>query len=168
MFPPCNRSHCLFCFFSQFFFFAKSCRRYQGVANLPPPSHFTAHFPQQLSSGIHVSFHTWCCSATWSQHSLTKRQRSASQTDAVMWIFCLLRFCFSVCLIVELLALSVPAWVSPWSPSIGLTGGCITYRQMSTVIANWLLTHVPDTVFWEKRGGDYTTAITFRGWKSMC
>lgn len=99
-----------------------------------------------------------------------KQPRSASQTDAIVWIFSLLLF-FFVCLFAKLVALSVPTLASfsvSMESSIGSTDGCITYRQMSTVIADWPLIHVLDTVFWEERGGDCTTAITFSGWKSMC
>lgn len=121
---------------------------------------FYSTLPTAASSGICVSFHTWCWFATWSRQS-SKQLRSVSQTDAKhklfwLWIFFFLFFWF---------AFNVPRWLtriyslSPWSHCLIDRQG-ITYRQMSTVIANWPLIHVLNTMFCEE-GRDYITAITF-------
>lgn len=117
---------------------------------------FYSTLPTAASSGICVSFHTWCWFATWSRQS-SKQLRSVSQTDAThrLWSFFFFFFWF---------AFNVPRWLTriySWSLGsiiISMESLCligrqgITYRQMSTVIANWPLIHVLNTMFCEGGG----------------
>lgn len=144
-FPPSDRSRRPFFYFLllfSFFSLAKSCRSQQGVANLPPLSHFTAHFPQQPSCGIRVSFHTWCCSATWSQHSRKNNHaRLHKQMPSCEYFpfFCF----FFVCLFAKLVALSVPtlASFSVSMESLHWIDRRVYYIQANEHCNSWLTAH---------------------------
>lgn len=131
-----------------------------SVANLSSLSYFTLHFPQcpPLGSTSHSTPDVG--SPTWSRQSalsFTNRchmrpMRSYDHESLPSELF-------------------VPGWLMHlhwWnlvSNIISMESLClierqgIAYRQMSTVIANWPLIHVPNTMFCEE-GSNYIRAIT--------
>lgn len=136
------------------------CGTQQGVANLPSLPHFTVHFPQRLPLGS-VSHSTPDVGSPPDLGSLQnnyarfhKQMPNTDCSDCESFFFLFFWFAFNV-----------PRWLtriyslSPWSHCLIDRQG-ITYRQMSTVIANWPLIHVLNTMFCEE-GRDYITAITF-------
>lgn len=145
--------------------FAKSCETQQGVANLPSLSHFTVHFPQYPPPGS-VSHSTPDVTSPpdlntlWKTTTLSYTNRCHMHAALTVNLLSFLSF-----LSFFWLALNVPSLGSiiiPMESLLLIDRRDITYRQMSTVITNWPLVCVPNTMFC-KEGRDCVTAITFSG-----
>ena len=124
---------------------------------------FYSTLPTAASSGTFVSFHTWCWFATWSQQA-SKQLCSISQTEAactqIVWIgtVSFLLICFQCAKLIPIYSWSLVTSLSPQSHSFWLADRQgITYRQMNTVLANWTLIHVLNTMFCKEGSGLYNS-----------
>lgn len=136
----------------------------QSAANLPPLPHFTVHFPQRRPPGS-VSHSTPDVNSPPDlgsiQNNYAQFHRQMARTDrsdceSLLFFFLI---CFQGARMAHM-QLLVKFGEHRYLQSLCLIDRQgITYRQMSTVIANWLLIHGLNTMFCVE-GSVYITAIT--------